>query len=180
MTSAQIVTAMLVVAGACGGESKPAGSVWVNEPVPPTAEQRFDRAVEERCDDHEAEAAQAVERAEYARAEAAVDAMRQGECPRANHAHSGLLRARLVGAWQTEGTDFEELTLEADGTYATHLHARPFGAGTWTVEGDATTSPRLVLREGDDAVVTAELGDVGDREATGTIDGSPVRWRRID
>jgi hypothetical protein len=57
-----------------------------------------------------------------------------------------LDREAITGNWQTDG-DFEEISLEADGTYATFLLDRPFDSGQWEFSNERL---RLVSDAGEE------------------------------
>jgi hypothetical protein len=79
-----------------------------------------------------------------------------------------------AGSWRTvTGADFEEITLEADGTFASHLHARPFLAGTWTLADGV-----LVLAADGDTTIRID-GPGCASQLTGTTDGQAVAWTRL-
>ncbi|MCA9675079.1 MAG: hypothetical protein H6709_06890 [Kofleriaceae bacterium] len=81
----------------------------------------------------------------------------------------------VAGSWRVEaGSDFEEITLESDGTFLSHLHDRPFLGGTWSVDDGA-----LVL-SGDDGTATRIDGARCATALIGTTDGADVRWDRLE
>ena len=85
-----------------------------------------------------------------------------------------VARADVVAAWKTEQTDFESIELAEDGSFSSHLHERPFSAGTWVVEGD-----RLLLRSPAYGETTITLtGRDGDKLLV-AVDDKPGSWTLI-
>jgi hypothetical protein len=79
----------------------------------------------------------------------------------------------VAGDWVTEsGSDFEDITLGADGSFISHLHARPFTTGNWALDGGA-----LVLTGADNTVLRIEGVRCGAHLA-GNTDEDDVDWRR--
>jgi hypothetical protein len=77
----------------------------------------------------------------------------------------------LAGSYQVTGMEFEELTLSADGTFQSHLHARPFTSGTWTQEGAS-----IVLKGADGSVVQVTAVERRGKIVAGSVEGKPVEW----
>jgi len=70
--------------------------------------------------------------------------------------------------------DFEELTIEPDGTFRSFLHQRPFDSGRWEIKDGS-----LVLTA--DGMGSYRI-DTLRRRATslaGMIEGKPVKWELI-
>jgi hypothetical protein len=95
-----------------------------------------------------------------------------GESP--NAASAPLESSRLVGSWQVQGLDFEELTLESDGTFRAHLHQRPFDSGRWELKAGNL----LLAGDGMGAYRIDGLG-LQATTLTGTVDGKSVQWTLI-
>lgn len=87
-------------------------------------------------------------------------------------------RPDVRGSWKTEGTDFAEITLAADGTFASHLHARPFSTGTWKLV-EAGTGYDLVLHSpaAGDQTLRAVQRDKDTLRLE--VDANTVVWQRI-
>ena len=80
-----------------------------------------------------------------------------------------------AGDWVTEtGSDFEEISLEADGSFHSHLHARPFTSGRWTVADGA------VVLEGDDGSTVRIDGARCATQLFGAEGDQAVRWNRLE
>lgn len=45
---------------------------------------------------------------------------------------SALSSDDLVGGWAVEGSLYDEISINDDGTYSTYLHQNPFSDGTWS------------------------------------------------
>jgi hypothetical protein len=84
--------------------------------------------------------------------------------------------ATLVGSYKTEGTDFEELTLEADGSWSSFLHARPLYSGTWRY-ADGVLS--LGAGNVDEPIVLRGATQTAGGGLAGEFRGKPVTWARI-
>lgn len=83
--------------------------------------------------------------------------------------------ADLAGSWDGgEHADFESITIEADGTFMSYLHDRPFYVGAWTL-ADGT----LELRAEGGTVITVADVQCEAGGLSGTSDGAPSRWARI-
>lgn len=86
-----------------------------------------------------------------------------------------LSKADVVGDYTTDGGDFEEVSLDEDGTFRSFLHARPFYSGTWTLDGTTLT---LETDDGTKIVVT-EVATT-DAGLEGKLDtGNKTAWKRI-
>ena len=98
-----------------------------------------------------------------------------GAAPDPGHAAAAPCKADdVAGSWTADkGSDFEEITIEAGGTFATYLHERPFASGTWSLDG-AT----LVLTN-DDGTSTRVDGASCATGLSGTTGGAAVEWSRI-
>lgn len=81
----------------------------------------------------------------------------------------------VVGSWRTTGTDFEELTIEAGGSWSSFLHGRPAYSGTWTLEGRSLT---LASGAVDEPMVLSEIAVAGDR-IEGVFQSQKVTWTKI-
>ncbi|HVV88140.1 MAG TPA: hypothetical protein VHE35_34100 [Kofleriaceae bacterium] len=80
----------------------------------------------------------------------------------------------VAGSWSTDqGSDFEEITLEAGGAYSTYLHDRPFESGHWALDGGA-----LVLTGDSGSTTRIDGARCGDY-FTGSTDGNDVTWTPI-
>ena len=84
-----------------------------------------------------------------------------------------------MGSWLAAGMGFRTITVDPDGSFASHLRERPFSTGTWKLvqaegeyrlelkspaAGDATL--RNVHRQGDSLFVD--------------LDGKTLEWRRYN
>lgn len=82
--------------------------------------------------------------------------------------------ADLAGSWDGGDADFESITIDADGTFMSYLHDRPFYVGASTL-ADGT----LELRAEGGTVITVADARCQDAVMTGTTDGAPARWTAI-
>jgi len=84
----------------------------------------------------------------------------------------------VVGSWKATGAAFAEITIKADGTFASHMHERPFSSGKWrlTEKGGEYTLVLSSPATGDDI-----LRGVRRDKATLvlTVDGDVVVWQPI-
>lgn len=81
----------------------------------------------------------------------------------------------VVGSWTADtGADFESITIEADGTFSSYLHDRPFDGGNWLLQ-DGTLS---LMNDGTASVDIADAR-CQDGVLTGTSDGAPVHWTAL-
>lgn len=79
------------------------------------------------------------------------------------------------GDWRTAtGSDFETITLNADGSFSSFLHDRPFSTGTWRVDAGA-----VVLESSDGATTRIEGARCAGQLFGQLAGGGELRWERI-
>jgi hypothetical protein len=79
------------------------------------------------------------------------------------------------GDWQTEaGADFQSISLNADGSFGSFLHDRPFTSGTWRVDGEA-----VVLEAQDGTTTRIEGARCAPLALFGQAGGAELRLARL-
>ncbi len=86
-----------------------------------------------------------------------------------------LTREQVIGDWTTSGTDYESLSLRADGTADSYLHDRPFDQGQWRLSG---ADLEIAWQGNEVERVTVVRRDGGALEVR-TADG-PMVWHAIE
>ncbi len=83
----------------------------------------------------------------------------------------------VVGSWKATGAGFHQITLNADGTFSSFLHQRPFASGTWKLV-KADGEYRLVLSSaaGNDTLHGVRRDKQG---LVVHVDGAAVVWQPI-
>lgn len=81
----------------------------------------------------------------------------------------------IVGSWKTDGGDFQEITIDADGEWSSFLHSRPFYSGTWSLSSGTLT----LTSEAAGAPMTFAKITLTDEGITGEYQGKPATWTRI-
>ena len=88
--------------------------------------------------------------------------------------HSSACPVRRTFSWRSEsGSDFETISLDADGRFASFLHDRPFTSGTWAIVDGA-----VVLTAADGTVTRVE-GARCASQLFGQAGGAEVRWEKV-
>jgi hypothetical protein len=90
-------------------------------------------------------------------------------------APAALQNKDVVGSFKTDGGDFEEITINADGTWSSYLHSRPFYSGTWTLSESTLT---LTSEAAGAPMVFAEI-TVTDKGIEAKKNGKKVQWARV-
>ncbi|HEY3352869.1 MAG TPA: hypothetical protein VGQ83_06445 [Polyangia bacterium] len=87
-------------------------------------------------------------------------------------AAKGLQKADLVGSWRCSGVDFESVNLDGDGTFTSHMNARPFDLGSWQLAGTTLTM------KGNSGTTTFKGLKLVGKKLKGTIDGKTATWTK--